>query len=240
MPEPNLPPLRLVDQDNRAENSNILNVNEYRINLPELPYITRNKLLEKYELSADHAYRLVEDPNLLEYFKKTVDIQLSTSKSEILTKYAKMASQMIFCDLENIRSKWPSLSLCEIYVKPKHIARAAQLRADRDLSANLIKRALDLIMDVDKYRNADIDDIIAEQGWLDCFRDMQRIEEMVTEAIKDHKKLVGKYIRGNTKGFDTIVRNIFKKHGSVIDPYLVREELKKQLEHMKQIHKQEN
>lgn len=239
MPEPNLPPLRLVDHDNPSDNFSILNVNEYRINLPELPYITRNMLMKNYELSADHAYRLVEDPGLLEYFKKVVDIQISTSKSESLTKYAKMASQIVFCDLENIRSKWPSLNLCEIYVKPKHIARAAQMRAERDLSANLIKRALDLIMDVDKYRDASIDDIVAEQGWLDCFRDIARIEDMVKEAIKDHKKLVGKYIRGNTKGFDTIVRNIFKKHGSAIDPYLVREELKKQLEHMKQIHELE-
>ena len=234
MPEPNLPPLRLVDQDNPSDNSNILNVNEYRINLPELPYITRKKLIEKYELSADHAYRLVENPDLLEYFRKIVDIQITTIKSKNITKYAKMASQMVFCELENIRSKCPSLDLCEINVKPKHMARAAQLRADRELSANLIKRALDLIMDGD--RDADIDTIIAEQGWLDCFRDMQKIEDMVAEAINDHKKLVGKYIRGNTKGFDTIVRNIFKKHGSVIDSRLVREELKKQLELMKEIH----
>ena len=50
MPEPNLPPLKLIDQDKPSENYNILNVNHYREKLPELPYKTRSKLMDKYEL----------------------------------------------------------------------------------------------------------------------------------------------------------------------------------------------
>ena len=57
------------------------------------------------------------------------------------------------------------------------------------------------------------------------------------EAIQDNRKIVGKYIRGNSKGFDNIVRNIFKKHGRDIDPNLVRTELKGQLEHLKSLEK---
>ena len=237
MPEPNLPPLRLIDQYQPSQNSNILNVNDYRKNMPELPSKIRRKLMDSYELSADHAFRLLEDPMLLEYFNAVVDIQANSSKSDNnKIKHAKMASQILFCDLENIRTKWPNLTLNELYVKPVHIARAAQIRADRELSSHLIKQALDLVMEVEKYRdvNVSLDDIITDQGWIDTFRDTERIKTIVQEAIEDHSKLVRKYIRGNTKGFDTIVRNIFKKHGSNLDPNFVRTELTKQLECMKQ------
>ena len=61
MPEPNLPPLRLIDQDQPSENYNILNINDYRKNLPELPSKTRSKLIDSYELSADHAFRLCKN-----------------------------------------------------------------------------------------------------------------------------------------------------------------------------------
>ena len=234
MPEPNLPPLRLTNQHLSSENSNILNINKYRENLPEMPRITRSKLLDNYKLSADHAYRLLEDRDLLKYFEETLSILKKNTSDDESIRYAKMACQILFCDLENIRNKWQSLNLTELYVKPKHIARAAQMRTNRELSTNLIKEALDLIMAEEKYRDASLDDIISQQGWLGSFRDNERITMIVEEAIKDHKKLVGKYIRGNTKGFDTIVRNIFKKHGSDIDPNMVRKTLRSQLEHMKQ------
>ena len=145
-----------------------------------------------------------------------------------------MACQILFCDIENICSKWPSLALNEIYIKPHHVAEAAKMRSNRDLSSNLIKQGLELIMEEEKYRNSCLSDIVAEQGWLDSFRDKERIQIMVSDAIKNHKKLVGKYIRGNTKGFDTIVRYIFKKNGTDIDPSFVRQELKDQLEYLKQ------
>ena len=235
MPEPNLPPLRFVDQIESSKHYNILNVNEYREKLPEMPSTTRLVLMEKYGLVADYSLRLLEDEILLTYFNEIIKTLTETPDGdENLIKYTKMACQILFCDIENICSKWPSLALNEIYIKPHHVAEAAKMRSNRDLSSNLIKQALELIMEEEKYRNSCLSDIVAEQGWLDSFRDKERIQIMVSDAIKDHKKLVGKYIRGNTKGFDTIFRSIFKKNGTDIDPSFVRQELKDQLEYLKQ------
>ena len=235
MPEPNLPPLRFVDQIESSKHYNILNVNEYREKLPEMPSTTRLVLMEKYGLAADYALRLLEDEILLAYFNEIIKTLTEIPDGdESLIKYTKMACQILFCDIENICSKWPSIALNEIYIKPHHVAEAAKMRSNRDLSSNLIKQALELIMEEEKYRNSCLSDIVAEQGWLDSFRDQKRIQIMVSDAIKDHKKLVGKYIRGNTKGFDTIFRSIFKKNGTDIDPSFVRQELKDQLEYLKQ------
>ena len=236
MPEPNLPPLRLVDQIEPSTNHNILNVAYYRKILPELPHVTRNKLTSEYELSADHAYRLLEDPILLEYFYEIIQLQKNTHTNNA-NRYAKMASQLLFCDLENIRAKRTFSHINELHIRPWHVARAAEMKADRELSPHLIREALDLIMSNDKYRNMSLDEIVNEQGWLEKFRDKERIENIVKEAIQDNRKIVGKYVRGNSKGFDNIVRNIFKKHGHDLDPNLVRTELKEQLEHLKSLEK---
>ena len=235
MPEPNLPPLRLIDKDVSSGNPNILNVSTYRNTLPELPHVTKSKLREYYELSIDHIYRLLEDPILLEYFYDVIKaLNNMHDQSTDLRKCAKMISQLIFCDLENIRSKWNLGHINELQIRPQHVARAAEMKVKRELSPNLIKTALDLLCE-EKYRHSSLDDVVSEQGWLSSFRDKDRIELIVKEAIKDHTKLVGKYIRGNSKGFDTIVRNIFKKHGGDLDPHLVRTELTKQLEHLKSV-----
>ena len=236
MPEPNLPPLRLIDKDEPSDNYNILNIGDYRNNLPELPHITRNKLVNDYDLSNDHAYRLLEEPTLMKYFYEIIKQQKKTTKSKNeLKNNAKMASQLLFCDLENIRCKWMLTNMNELHVSPQHVARAAEMRVNKELSSHLVREALNLIMSVEKYRNIGLDDIVNEQGWLESFRDKERICDIVKEAINDHRKLVGKYVRGNVKGYDTIVRNIFKKHGSDLDPHLVRAELTRQLEHLKSL-----
>ena len=91
MPEPNLPPLRLIDKDESSGNPNILNVATYRNTLPELPHITKSKLREDYELSTDHIYRLLEDPILLEYFYEVIKALNNTRNQSIdLRRCAKM------------------------------------------------------------------------------------------------------------------------------------------------------
>ena len=234
MPEPNLPPLRLIDKIESSSNHNILNIADYRKSLPELPNVTRNKLKDTYDLSADHIYRLLEDSILLEYFYEVIRVQKNTHSINVdFKRYGKMACQLLFCDLENIRAKWNADHINELLIRPQHIARAVQMKSNRELSPHLIRTALDLIMSDDKYRIMSLDDIVHDQGWLENFRDNERIEQIVKEAIEDHSKIVRKYIKGNTKGFDTIVKNIFKKHGSDLDPHFVRTELTKQLDHMK-------
>lgn len=58
MPEPNLPPLRLC-LDESVEKSDLVNVPSLRKQLPVLPSVFRNNLLQKYNLSVDTVLRLL-------------------------------------------------------------------------------------------------------------------------------------------------------------------------------------
>lgn len=58
MPEPNLPPLRL-SLDESVEQSDLINVPSLRKQLPVLPSVFRDNLLQKYNLSVDTVLRLL-------------------------------------------------------------------------------------------------------------------------------------------------------------------------------------
>ena len=64
MPEPNLPPLRLVDDENEKHSGRTgnLNVSEIRSGMPELPGETRQRYVDELGLSLDVASRIVNEP----------------------------------------------------------------------------------------------------------------------------------------------------------------------------------
>ena len=68
MPEPNLPPLRLSDDDavekRSRKRTDRLNVNDFRSGMPELPGETRQRYVDEVGLSLDVASRIVNDPTL--------------------------------------------------------------------------------------------------------------------------------------------------------------------------------
>ena len=62
MPEPNLPPLRLYTMQTvpaAVPSEQIINVDELRAQMPELPSAQRVRLQKTYGLSEEHSYVLV-------------------------------------------------------------------------------------------------------------------------------------------------------------------------------------
>nr|CAD7426548.1 unnamed protein product [Timema monikensis] len=59
MPEPNLPPLRVVNDGETSTDLSLVNVNELKTRLPELPAETRQKLAEQFCLPAESVIILV-------------------------------------------------------------------------------------------------------------------------------------------------------------------------------------
>jgi len=62
MPEPNLPPLRLYTTETipaDVQPRQIINVDELRDKMPEMPNAQRRRLCETYSLSVDHSNVLV-------------------------------------------------------------------------------------------------------------------------------------------------------------------------------------
>ena len=76
-----------------------------------------------------------------------------------------------------------------------------------------------------------LDQVVSDRGWYESGNE-DRVQAAVDEGVSDHTKLVGKYVRGNSKGFSTILKNILKKHPDV-DVLKVKQVLLKTLEDLK-------
>lgn len=62
MPEPNLPPLRLYDSASLpagADLQQVINIDQIRERLPELPSETREKLIQQYGMLPEHSFALL-------------------------------------------------------------------------------------------------------------------------------------------------------------------------------------
>ena len=132
----------------------------------------------------------------------------------------------IFSELEFIRKKEKKESVHELVLKPSHISEAARMRGQDLLGVNLISEA---IMSVDRSEQT-LDDICQEKGWYSS-QDPERLRQVADQGIANHGKLVGKYFRGNKKGFSTILKNTLKDNPDV-DVLKLKEQLLKTLDEM--------
>lgn len=62
MPEPNLPPLILYDAKSLPTHTShlqVVNIDQLRENLPDLPSVKRAKLVEQYAIQPQHSFTLL-------------------------------------------------------------------------------------------------------------------------------------------------------------------------------------
>lgn len=62
IPEPNLPPLLLYDSASvpaSADPQQVINIDQIREQLPELPSVTREKLIRRYGMLPEHSFTLL-------------------------------------------------------------------------------------------------------------------------------------------------------------------------------------
>ncbi|XP_069349240.1 glutamyl-tRNA(Gln) amidotransferase subunit B, mitochondrial isoform X2 [Eulemur rufifrons] len=75
MPEPNLPPLWLYDTTSLpagADSQQVINVDQIREKLPELPSVTRERLIQQYGMLPEHSFTLLNEVGLLEFFQNVI------------------------------------------------------------------------------------------------------------------------------------------------------------------------
>uniref|UniRef100_A0A8C9AAV1 Glutamyl-tRNA(Gln) amidotransferase subunit B, mitochondrial n=1 Tax=Prolemur simus TaxID=1328070 RepID=A0A8C9AAV1_PROSS len=75
MPEPNLPPLLLYDTTSLpagADSQQVINVDQIRERLPELPSVTRERLIQQYGMLPEHSFTLLNEVGLLEFFQNVI------------------------------------------------------------------------------------------------------------------------------------------------------------------------
>ena len=221
MPEPNLPPLRL--SEGPSGNPNIVDVKRIRESLPRMPEEERKILMEDFGLDILFTTRFLDEPDKHDYFKKVMELDRNHSVS---------SARYILSDLIYLRKKYSREELTDMRIQPTHVLEAAKLRDQDLLGVNMISKGLELVESSDEYIGKTLNDIVENEGWMTSSRSREVLDKIIQEGVDNHKKLVGKYVRGNSKGFTTILKNILKCHPDT-DVILLKKLLLEKLEKMK-------
>ncbi|XP_007998187.3 glutamyl-tRNA(Gln) amidotransferase subunit B, mitochondrial isoform X2 [Chlorocebus sabaeus] len=137
MPEPNLPPLVLYDATSLpadADPQQVINIDQIRETLPELPSVTRERLVQQYGMLLEHSFTLLNEVGLLEFFQNVI--------KETRAEPKKVTSWVLNTFLGYLKQQ--NLAVSESPVTPSALAELLDLLDSRTISSAAAKQVMDL------------------------------------------------------------------------------------------------
>uniref|UniRef100_B3P793 Glutamyl-tRNA(Gln) amidotransferase subunit B, mitochondrial n=2 Tax=Drosophila erecta TaxID=7220 RepID=B3P793_DROER len=216
MPEPNLPPLHVNLKPGSISTEDLLSVAALSEEIPELPEDTRQRLLEQYNLNAETAIILVNEPILLDHF-----LSITRSLTELPKRviYNFLINDLLtYCNKLNIDVEDCSIKANDL----KDI-----LISLHDELINL-QAARQLIELLHKNPEAKVNELI-ELHNLQQICSPDEIENLCQLAIANQAKAVQQYQKGKTKSLFAIAGEVAKLSSQKANMKLVVQCLEKLL-----------
>lgn len=204
-PEPDLLPLVLEDSF----------IEECRKSLPELPHTKRIRYLKDFKLWDDDARILSSDRYLWEYFDKVVDLTGDPKKacSYITTVILRFMKEQNIDDIRNIK------------ITPKYLSDVIKMLNSDELSSTNAKLVLEKV-----FKDGVEPRKFAEENNLLQKNDLEFLEKIVLEVLKDHPSQVQDYKSWNERIFGFFVWQCMKKSAWNWNPKIFNELLRKNLD----------
>lgn len=214
MPEPNLPPLR-VNIKTKEDNEDVISVPLIKEKIPELPEESRTKLITKYELRPEIAVQLVNEPVLLDFFKK---ITLVNTRNP-----TKVANLLLNDLLTVLNKKKIDVAYCPITVS--YLEELVDLLLDKKISLDVCRKTINEL--VENGSSSPID-IIKQKGWL-LTSDEEDITKYCVEVVENNPKLVKQYKEGKIKVFRALLGILSKSTNNKLDMSIASKKLEELL-----------
>lgn len=216
LPEPDLPLVNVSSGD-------LINLEELRISIPELPDEKRKRFSEEYGLNEIQAGSIIEDRALAEYFEETASEILAETGGETMTKALLSAANYILTDLRAILNE-KGLSLRDGGVTPENMADLSVLIASGELSSRMAKDVLSEMADT----GADPRLIINKRGMKQVF-DEGAVREVVLEVISANEKVAADYKSGKMNALQFLLGQTMAKMKGQGNPAVIRKVLEEEL-----------
>ena len=202
-PDPDLLPL-VISEDK---------INTIKSEMYELPSQMKARLIKEYGLSNYDADGITSNIAVANYFKELLSCNVS----------AKLASNWI---LTNVFSRLNELNMdidsCPL--KASKLAKLISRIEDKTISNNAAKKVFDEIWDQDKS----VDDVIEQLG-LKQISNVDEIENILSQVLKDNDMMVQEYKSGKDKAFNALIGQVMKASKGKANPGQVSQLLKEKL-----------
>ena len=204
-PDPDLPPLEIEDEW----------IKKIKKNLPELPDVKKENLMNQYKISSYDAAILVSDKNNAEFFDKII------AKNK--KRNPKNVANWIIGELFALLNK-NNLEIKSSPIKAEDLGELIDYIEDQTISGKIAKNVFDEMFKTKKKAK----DIIEKQG-LKQITDTGAIETLIDKVLENNKDKVDEYKSGKEKLFGYFVGQVMQETKGTANPGIVNDILKKKL-----------
>ena len=204
-PDPDLPPLEIEDEW----------IKKIKKNLPELPDVKKENLMNQYKISSYDAAILVSDKNNAEFFDKII------AKNK--KRNPKNVANWIIGELFALLNK-NNLEIKSSPIKAEDLGELIDYIEDQTISGKIAKNVFEEMFKTKKTAK----DIIEKQG-LKQITDTGAIETLIDKVLENNKDKVDEYKSGKEKLFGYFVGQVMQETKGTANPGIVNDILKKKL-----------
>ncbi|XP_078397406.1 glutamyl-tRNA(Gln) amidotransferase subunit B, mitochondrial [Cetorhinus maximus] len=218
MPEPNLPPLVIYDNETFPPNVNpqqVVNIDHIREQLPELPNDKRKRLVEKYGILAEHSFTLVNEDGLVQFFETVVEqTQVNPKKviGWIINDFLALLKQ------NNLRVN-------QSLISPSALSELLNLLEKEFISSSAAKQ---VFLELWKGEGKTAVQIVEEKE-LGLIQDHKKLEQICQCVIEGHPAEVSEIQQGNWKVLNKLIGQVQRVTHGRAAPTLVKAILEKKL-----------
>uniref|UniRef100_A0A8C4MJ76 Glutamyl-tRNA(Gln) amidotransferase subunit B, mitochondrial n=1 Tax=Equus asinus TaxID=9793 RepID=A0A8C4MJ76_EQUAS len=218
MPEPNLPPLLLYDTESLpagADPQQVIDIDRIREQLPELPSVTREKLVQQYGMLPEHSFTLLNEVGLLEFFQNVM--------KETRAEPKKVTSWVLNTLLGFLKQQ--NLAVSESPVTPSALAELLNLLDRKAISSSAAKQVFEELWRNEGKTPAQI---VSEKK-LELMQDQEALEQLCHAVMEGHPQVVMDVKKGNPRAINKLIGLVRKVTLSRADPTVIKEILEKKL-----------
>ena len=189
-------------------------IQSIKASIPELPDAKKKRFMKEFKLSEYDTSILVSDKLLSEFFEYTVTLKNLDSK---------MVANWIITEVLALAKK-SNLGVQDYPVKPEKLAFLLSNIADETISN---KQAKGIFLRM--WTNGDNPEEIIQMEGLEQISDIEELNKIVENVLKNNYKCVGDYQNGKVKLFGFFVGEVMKETQGKANPKLVNQILKDKL-----------
>uniref|UniRef100_V9KML7 Glutamyl-tRNA(Gln) amidotransferase subunit B, mitochondrial n=1 Tax=Callorhinchus milii TaxID=7868 RepID=V9KML7_CALMI len=218
MPEPNLPPLIIYDNKTLPSNVNhqqVVNIDQIREQMPELPSVKRTRLVEKYNILTEHSITLMSEDGLMEFFETVAENTLANPR--------KVIGWIINEFLGFLKQN--NLTVRQSPFKPLALSELLDLLEKGVVSSSAAKQ---VFTEMCKKEGKSASQIVKEKE-LGLLQDQAKLEQICQSIIENHPKEVSEIHKGNWKVLNKLIGQVQKATHRRAAPNLVKAILEKKL-----------
>lgn len=197
--EPDLPPLTI----------NAFNIEQIKLDIPELPILKKERFIKEYKLSPEQADVLIQDRFSAKYFEEAASELKNKNEVNLLYNY-------LTSDLWGLMRKNEML-IDDIKISPAHLAHLIDLLVSQEISSRIAKDVLIKMFQT----GLDPHEVIKESG-MQQISNSGHLKQLAEKIIKENPNAVGDYKKGKKTSIQFLIGKAMSELKGKANPQILR------------------